>query len=642
MKSLWCVVVASTVAWAGCGGGDGPTFAADHPRIYLGANRDRLTAELSSGRPAAKRFKETIDRWVGGDDIYGVAAWNAALLGQLTGDAKYCAAAVKAVDAEVTAQQAQILGGGTPDVASDDYLAIGDVVGDIALVYDWCNPQVGDRRASWLAFANQAVFNVWNFEQAKWGTKQEAWVGWAVDDPSNNYYYSFLRATMLLGLAAHDEIPEAAGWLVQFHDTKLDGQLVPTFEKDLVGGGSREGTGYGVSQRELFHLYDLWEGSTGEVISTRTKHTRSSMLSFIHQVVPALDRVAPTGDQSRDSTAAFFDYHRNYLQELIALFPDDPLAPRAQALLAGSTLPQMANQFMFVYDFLYDNQGVAPTTLDGLGTAYYAKGIGELYARSGWDTHATWLNLIAGSYTQSHAHQDQGSLMIFKDDWLAYDAVVDSKSGLTAETTSHGLVRLVDGGKDLEQKLDTAPSLVALHRGDGFLHTAAEITPAYGKSTVVQKVQRELVYLEPDTIVVYDRVQTKSGSQVWQLMSPVKPTLAGDGASASVSNGGHVMKVQRLAGGTQSVTTMSSVSDDFTGGFRLDETMPAGDNRWLHVISIDGSATAVAASGTDGVTLTLANGKVVTVAFNRADVGATLTIDAQATTLGAGVDLLPE
>src|SRR4029077_19579051 len=96
--------------------------------------------------------------------------------------------------------------------------------------------------------------------------------------------------------------------------------------------------------------------------------------------------------------------------------------------------------FMYVFDFLYDNMNVPASTLTGLGTAYYAPGIGELYARSGWDKHATWINMIAGSYTESHAHQDQGALMIYKDGWLAYDAVVDSHSGLTAATPAHGRV----------------------------------------------------------------------------------------------------------------------------------------------------------------------------------------------------------
>ncbi|HET9624520.1 MAG TPA: hypothetical protein VFP84_24275 [Kofleriaceae bacterium] len=603
--------------------------------------RTRLKAELDSGRPAAKKLKDAIDRWIAGDNIYGIEGWHAALLGQLTGDPKYCKAAVDLVNQEVAAEQKAITSAGAPAVADDDYLNIGPMVGDVALVYDWCNQEAGGSRGAWLAYANQAVFNVWNYQKATWNNKTVAWEGWAVDNPSNNYYYSFLRATMLLGLAAHDEIPDAATWLTTFHDAKLTGELVPTFDKDLVGGGSREGTGYGVSMRELFHLYDLWQGSTGEQVFDLTPHTRSSILSFIHQTMPTLDFVAPTGDQSRDSTAAFFDYHRNYLQELIYLFPNDPIAPAAQALLAQSSVPEMDNPFMYVYDFLYDNQNVAPGSLDGLNPTYYAPGIGELYARSGWDKHATWVNMIAGSFTESHAHQDQGSIMIYKDGWLAYDGVVDSQSGLTQATTGHSVVRLLDGtGKVVEQLRDTDPKLVALHQGAGFTYAVADVTPVYGTKSVAQKVQREMLYLQPDVVVVYDRVQTKAGSQVWQLVSPKAPAVSDP--TATVTAAGHTLTISKVTGGAMAQTSLAAVDgDNFQGGFRLDETKPAGDNRFLHVIGIDGAASAVTAVGSDGVSFT-AGGKAITVQFTPGDVGATLTIDGAATTLGAGVDTIKE
>jgi hypothetical protein len=642
MKWIRCAVVVTGVVCAGCGG-DSPTLATDHPRIYLAGNRERLAAELASGRPAAKRYVDAVDEWVRTKDVYGIDGWQAALLGQLTGEQKYCDAAIQATEAAVRGEQAYIRGGQAPVVADDDYLRIGDTIGNIALVYDWCYSRIAeDSRIAWMAYADQAVWNVWNYQGARWGYKAMSWEGWAIANPSNNYYYSFLRATMLLGLAAHDDARHGEAWLTQFHDTKLLGELVPTFNKDLVGGGSREGTGYGVSMRDLFHVYDLWAGSTGETISNLTPHTRASMLSMMHQTVPTLDRIAPTGDQSRDATGMFFDYHRNYLQELIALFPSDPLSPRVQAFLASSSLPEMDNKFMYVFDFLYDHPEVPASTLEGLGTAYYAPGIGELYARSGWDKHATWINLIAGSYTESHAHQDQGALMIYKDGWLAYDAVVDSQSGLTQEIDTHGTVRITDGGKLVEQQRDTNSSLVALHRGDGFLHAAAELLPVYKGSPAVQKVQRELVYLEPDTLVVYDRVATRAGSQqVWQLVSPAAPAISG--ARATISTAGHKLTIDRLAPSSATSSAYDfhkSSGGDFKGGFRLDETTAGGDNRFVHVISIDGAVDS-ATPMPEGVSLSV-NGKPVVVQFNRDAIGGQVTINGVSTTLGAGVDKLPE
>jgi hypothetical protein len=435
----------------------------------------------------------------------------------------------------------------------------------------------------------------------------------------------------------------------EFRMAKIGDELVPTFNMDLVGGGSREGTGYGVSMRTLFHLYDLWHGSTGETISTLTGHTRASMLSFMHQTVPSLDRIAPTGDQSRDSTASFFDYHRDYLQELIGLFPDDPLAKPAKALLAGSSVPEMANQFMFAYDFLYSSPDADPADLAGLATTYYAPGIGELYTRSGWDVHATWVNLIAGPFTQSHAHEDQGSLLIYKDGWLGYDAVIDSKSGLPQQVEAHSTVRIVDGsGKTVEQNRGNDSTMLAMHRGDGFVHAAADLTPVYTGSKLVQQVQREIVYLLPDAIVVYDRVKTSGGQQVWQLVSPAAPAITGTHATLNHTDDAikiaHKLEVERVISpsGTSGAAYNFTKEADFTAGFRLDETAPAGDNRFLHVLWIDTAAASPVAMGADGVSLTV-GGKAVTMTFNHTGVGGTLTIAGQSTTtLGAGIDTLPE
>lgn len=629
----------------GGGGNAAPVFPTAHPRIYLTPNRARLSSALSARTSAALRFKASVDQWVAGADLWGFQAWNAALIGQLTNNTTYCTKAVAAIEAQVVAAEAKIAVNQAPEVAGDSYLAIGDLIGDLALVYDWCFPQTtAAQRTRWLRYADQAVWNVWHNTTAKWGQATIPWSGWATNDPSDNYYYSFLRATMLLGLAAKGEDPQADAWIAQFHDTKIMNQLIPTFNADLVGGGSREGTGYGVAMRRLFELYDLWKATTGENLATRTAHTRQSMLAMLHQLVPTRDRVAPTGDLSRDSTAAFFDYHRNYLQELIQQFPGDLLAQRAKTQLMVSSVPAMGSSFMLAYDFLYDNANVTAQPIEGLNTSYYAAGIGELYARSGWDTHATWVNLIAGPYTQSHAHQDQGSLMIYKDGWLAYDAVVDSHSGLPQDTAAHGLVRITSGGQPVRQIADTISRLTALHQGTGYTYAAADLTPAYDGNTAVQKLQREIVYLQPDVVIVFDRVQSANGTaQTWQLASPVAASVSG--AIATIANAGHTLRVQKVSGGAMSVTGMPSVDADFAGGYRLDETLPGGDNRYLHVLSIDGSVSSMTPAGDathPGVTVHLSNGHTATVTFARDSTGVALVLDGTTRSLYAGVDSLSE
>jgi hypothetical protein len=640
------VTIAALAALAGCGdSGSGPTFGDDHPRIYLERNGDRLQAMLDAGHPAAVRFREIVDLELGGTDIYAFEAWYAALIGRLTDDPRYCDFAVARIDEFVGQELATISGGGMPRVASDSYLEIGSFVGDVMLTYDWCFEQASDgQKTQWLDYVAQAVWNVWHPEEATWGGNAMPWSGWSIDNPSNNYYYSFLRATMLFGLGAHGEHADAEQYLGFFRDTKIGGQLVPTFEADLDGGGSREGTGYGVSMHRLWELYDLWEGSTGEDLSGLTGHTRASLLHILHAVVPTRDRVAPIGDHARDSTAALFDYHRNYIQELAYLFSGDAVVPAALGFLASCSVPEMDQPFMYVYDFLYAVD-VEPGSMDGLGRAYFGPGTGQLFARSGWDTDATFVNLIAGPYTESHAHRDQGSFMIYKGGWLAYDPIVESTSGIRQEEELHNLVRI----EGATQRADTTSEMVAIARGDTWLHAAADLGAAYGDSEVVDSVQRELVFLEPDAVVIFDRVSS-SGEQTWQLSAPSRPVLAG--ARATIDGAAHDLRVERLIPAAATPTIFDWTSDgDFNGGFRLDVSQPGGNNQFLHVLSIDATVDSAVRSDADGrigVEITFADGRSATVRFGASGVDGTLEIRdsggsvLDSATLDEGVDSLPE
>lgn len=607
-----------------------PDFSDQHPRVYLPRNQDRLVAAL--GRPAAQRFRSMVDGQMRGTDYYAFQPWFAALLGPLTGEAQYCTWAVAEVDAFVASEEAAIAGGSRPQIAADSYLEVGGRIADVMLTYDWCYPATtAAQRTRWTAYAHQAVWNVWHHEDATWGGRPYPWSGWSVNNPSNNYYYSFVRATMLFGLAARDEHPEAAGWLEFFRTVKMQGELIPTFEADLAGGGSREGTGYGVAMQGLWGIYDIWYGSTGEDLARQTTHTRASLRHLIHAIVPTRDRVAPIGDHARDSTASLFDYHRNYLLELAHLFPEDPAAGQAKWLVNNSSVPQMTQHAMKVYDFLYESPELTEAPLDGLGRVYYGPGTGQVYARSGWDTDATWVNLIAGPYSESHAHRDQGSFMIFKGDWLAYDAGVESHSGIRQEEALHNLVRITENGSTVGQREGTESTVTALDRGTGWVHVAADVTAAYAGRASVQNVERELVFLEPDCVVVFDRVTTGAGTrQIWQLNAPARPALAGE--TATIAGGAHQLVVRRLAPAAPAVSVFDwSTDGEFSGGYRLEAAVDGGAQQHLNVLSMDGTVTAATRSDADGrtgVVITFADGRSATVRFGSAGVDGTLELRA--------------
>jgi hypothetical protein len=134
---------------------------------------------------------------------------------------------------------------------------------------------------------------------------------------------------------------------------------------------------------------------------------------------------------------------------------------------------------------------------------------------------------------------------------------------------------------------------------------------------------------------------------VFQLVSPVPtPDNPPLGTSHTFTANGHTLDVEDIVTPNSTMPTLfdfkKSDSSEFMNGFRLDETSTGGSSiRFLHVLTIDGAATGISPSGSDGATMMVGN-KQVTMSFNRNAIGGTLNIAGQQITLGMGLDSLPE
>jgi Repeat of unknown function (DUF5648) len=639
------------------------------PRTLIAnpATLTQLRTLLSSNAPSAVRFKSMVDRQVNGEyDHYGFEPWNAALLARIVQDAtasnRYCDYAVDKTEAFVASEEtiARAYGRGTgasdprPAAAYDSYLYVGEHIGGLSMVYDWCRARMSNtQRQRWRDYANQAVWNVWHYGQAKWAGRAAPWSGWSVDNPINNYYSSFLEATMLLGLATYGENDWANHWLTHFRTTKLENQAFPQYRSELVGGGSREGTGYGTAMMRLWRLYDWWERSTGQRIADGSPSTRLSMAHMMHSIVPTLDRLIPTGDHARDSTAELFDYHRDYLLTLMRLYPGDPLSGVARTLLASSTIPEIApgRYFMYYSDYLNDVSGIPSRPLSSLNTAYWGSGTGQFSVRSSWTTDAGYANFICGPYTESHAHRDQGSFVLFKGSWLAYDSNIGGLSGLEQAEDMHNLVRFESGGQPVMQSTQAAPcAMRALGNAASHAYAFADVTPVYRMPSTVTRQERAFLFIKPSTWVVYDRAQTTSDSvrHIWTLNLPETPAVTG--TTMELNSAGHRLKVMRLLPASATTTTQRWVDADPPGqdyyrhnyGYspdttaddshatRVDVTAPQGTtSSFLHVMGAEGavsSATLETDVGQVGARLVLSDGRTASVRFNTTGTGGRITI----------------
>lgn len=215
------------------------------PAMPVTAGADLLKIDLTfvdRKSPAYGRFRGWVDAAVAGSPGYAFNASDAALMFLLSDGAKYCDLATRMVEKEVAEAEAAIATGSRPAISGDSYLEVGPRIADLAMTMHACSASIdAAQRKRWSAYAEQAVWNVWNHSRAEWGGRTHAWTGWSVDNPGNNYYYSFIEATMYWAL-----VSGSPSWMDDLRTRRLP--PLKAYYTGLPGGGSREGTGYGAAQ----------------------------------------------------------------------------------------------------------------------------------------------------------------------------------------------------------------------------------------------------------------------------------------------------------------------------------------------------------------------------------------------------------
>ena len=530
----------------------------------LSADIGLSLAYVDMGGPAYVRFKAFVDQAVAGSPGYAFSATDAVYMYRLSGQAQYATLAIAWVEDQVTAAEAEIALGNRPAIAGDSYLDVGPMLRDVALVYDWCYPLLTvAQRGRWEAYADQAVWNVWNYNNASWGGNPFPWSGWSVDNPGNNYHYSFLQATMYWAFAA-----DRQSWIDFLANLKLP--AVVAYYQGIPGGGSREGTGYGVALGRLFELYRLWKDSTPAHVDlgAQSTHLGDTLDYWIHATVPTLDRYAPVGDLSRESYPWLYDYHRHLVLEARTLAPTaSPVTARASWWLHQIAVDEMTSGFNFRDDLL----PAGTTQTQPAALFHHATGTGVLFARRSWTPDAPWLSFMAGPYVESHAHQDQGAFNLFRDDWLAVTENIFTHSGIQQGTDVHNTLRFENGATTIPQNEST--SSMTVNDSGGTLHVVANLTPAYASSGVVNSWQRTLDF-DALGLTVSDVWSAAGGvSAVFQINVPGLPSISGGVATAGA------LRIRTLvpANPALSVVDWHSVdATEFNSGYKVEIRGGAG------------------------------------------------------------------
>jgi hypothetical protein len=503
-----------------------------------------LNYDLSDVDPASSNAQRYL-KWgtgaLNGRPPYAFAASDAVNLYLIFDDPDWCDLATTMVDESVALAETKMAAGTRPDISGDSYLHVGGDIASLSLTYDKCPQVTPEQKQRWAAYAEQAVWNVWNFSQATWGGKPFPWSGWSIlhENPGNNYYFSFIAATMYWGFVKDPGV--GVDWINELKTNRIP-KIIAYYQQNGVGGGSREGTGYGVAQGALFRLYALWLRNTGQNLADESTHLRDSIDYWIHATVPNLTYYAPIGDLSRVSFPYLYDSHRSYMLAAMHMAPPE-YASRAAWWLTNTGIRTGGGGYSFDRMTRGENlsndllpitaEPVAPTALH-----YYSPGAGHFFARSDWTKRATWISFIAGIFDESHAHQDQGSFQIFRDDWLAVDENIYSHSGTIGTVQSgpngikvHNMLRFERNGVPANQLYQHGTTATVTPQENG-VQVSADLSPFYAATSGVKSWSRELSFAN-NALDVQDVFTVDSDiTAIWQLNTPVEPVIEGNSIRA--------------------------------------------------------------------------------------------------------------
>ena len=515
-------------------------------------------------------------RWlqiIATQDHDDVSATDCAFAFKYTGNQTYRTQAIGLAEAIATAAEAAIAAGQNPDFADDSYLYSGGLVQELAIVYAWCNPS-DSQKARYKALIEQTVFNIWNPDQAKWGGRLATWSGWSINDPMNNYYYSFMRATIMAAVAVNSTaIVKDGKTAMQYLQTDR-WPLLTAAMATIAGGGSLEGTGYGTSHMTLFEIMKWWKDSTG--FDVTDAHMVNSIHIWNHHVIPEGGHFWPYGSQSRVSDAPVFDYHLK-LVELAALQTTDAAAINSahsffsRILVPGTTQPYttMQSRFMAFWDLIPRTGTVTPPAL-----TFAAPEVGAFMGRTSWNTNATWCGVLMGNYSQSHAHGEQGSVSFAGPGgvkgWLTVTNNMNSHSGIEGEaggsSRDNNVVVFYKGGTEQRQKMNHTVQVSGYTtQPNGDFTITGDLTSFYDSSAGVN-LWRRAVQFASGVVTVSDVVTLASGTtakQQWNV--PVAPSINGN-----VITAGH-LRITAPVGSVITTVQMSTLDSDYLPGcYRVD------------------------------------------------------------------------
>jgi hypothetical protein len=622
------------------------TVRTDRPRVFLsnGTGFGTTVAEFKSRCADTTNYAgcmSSLGTSAGGPESYAAAY-------VITGDASQCATAVSMLQANI--QLPPAAGGDAHAYTSDN----GGQMFSLAVTRDWCDPVLTSAQSSWLE-TTMATITDWYVMYGSSG------IDVFFDDTPNVWSAVALAGITLTGTSedtkANGYVTEADNqWKnVIFPAMAYEGDYWHegmTYVQVSLGDMAWYALGWSTATNE--NIFDLGQSNYSNLFN--------GYIDFLSYTIRPDYIYAYFGDTSDNKQS--IQLFSRYLVDLFTIGTGSALGQGLSLEIEqntpafydypGSTRWKLA----LLFDSTKNGTAVARSTLPtGKWLSQKAQDVASL--RSGWGPDDVFVYMTCGDYFSNHQHIESGSFHIARDGiltgptgyyddygtqhWYNYysqhsvhsNSIEVNQPGElfpNEETPTCGTSPEVnDSGQRPVQRDDKCDSfanpnlttylmhktgvpynetgdMTAFQTSSCFDYVGCNVTAAYsspgyvmnGNTAKVSEVSRQLVFLHPEIVVVFDRVESTDPSYQKSFLlhdsTPGQsPTVSGLQFSVTNAKGAQLFG-QTLLPTTATINTVSNFTvagmayppsppGNESGGTRLEVQAPTGNTRdyFLHV-----------------------------------------------------------
>ncbi len=443
-----------------------------------------------------------------------------------------------------------------------------------AIAYDLCYEHwTADERAAFHDYMNKTVDANVNSETHVFHNGWYSYKNWGIGLACYATYYENPRAAEILRTLRADWLTRAA----------------PALNLACGGGGWAEGYYVNYCLYEWLFFCEAAMCCEGvDYYADAERFFKGRAVASMFEAYPGIGtygsrRAIPMGDGGGRVFGGDRDKTLSARRILVNHYRDDAAHKAVHAF--NETTPRSSVGVYAYKDFLWRDATMRAGDLKTFKLSHISTGPGYVYARSSWDDDATYFFFKCGDRFTAHQHLDVGHFLIYKYDELAGDGGHYDAFGSRHDVNYHlrtiahntilvydpaetwpgiraGAVTSNDGGQHHDwphhngavadaqawekghSLYDIGDILAFEDKGD-YVYIAADCTRAYSPKKL-EHFTRQIVYLRPDTFIIFDRVKAKRPNykKTWLLQAMQTPTQNGD--TLTITNGKGRLFIQSL------------------------------------------------------------------------------------------------